>query len=99
MQVKEELNLKPCPFCGGEAFTTIRRGEQYKALFVECYYCGVLMPIREDKSFSYLRNKDNRDKTTLDILSSTFKREIEEKWNVREETDDAAYSFAGFWRA
>ena len=81
--MEEYIELKPCPFCGGNAFPTIKRGERYKALFVECEDCGVMLPIYESRLLSYSRDKKKYGETTLSNQIEWHKTEIEEKWNTR----------------
>lgn len=40
-----EAELKPCPFCGGEA--TLRKSEETKLYHIACFECGC----RQDSSY------------------------------------------------
>lgn len=76
-----ELNLKPCPFCGGRAFPIVRKGEKYKAVFVECEDCGANIPIAEHKIYSHMRPAYGKSITERLVESNIFG--IEDSWNTR----------------
>lgn len=38
--LKFEISLKPCPFCGGEAYFDMKPCEEGYRTFVRCVVCG-----------------------------------------------------------
>lgn len=62
------MELKPCPFCGGEASLSEGRKNSMPHAYVECLECGASSDISEKPVLKY--NTDSVD-------------EVIEKWNKR----------------
>ena len=72
-----DLELKPCPFCGGEATFEVERecfghGEYHNKHFVKCKECGAKSP----SQFEYLIDTDD------------CKVIVKNKWNRRVTSND-----------
>ena len=53
------IELKPCPFCGGEARKNAQTVKGFRLLYVECKRCGATGSIiRTDKP--RVKDEDNR---------------------------------------
>lgn len=76
MTQMSEIGLKPCPFCGGEAYyrtPTHLKGTAFDVMMVECKQCGAspyAVEVYENDT------EENKRKT------------ISEFWNRRADTDD-----------
>ena len=58
-----EETLKPCPFCGGEAFRRDRVVEGHKVYRIYCKMCGVMMvsPVPDYVAELWNRRKQEDD--------------------------------------
>ena len=78
--------LKPCPFCGGEAEFRIVSGEEYKALAVVCSDCGATGKKIESRLIAYMRPRPRiGEKTRLDHVIDLYGEDASEAWNRRVE--------------
>ncbi len=76
--------LKPCPFCGGEAKSTIELCgaiDHWVLATVHCPRCH----IKISKSSNYFVESNNNDVTFLDMLQ--LMADVIYKWNNRNETN------------
>jgi Lar family restriction alleviation protein len=69
----EKYELKPCPFCGGEAEIILVGNsiEGYSKVDVHCHCCGMGRTYRKLKGMN----------------SNTIRSQVAEKWNRRADND------------
>lgn len=67
-----ELNIKKCPFCGGEPILTSTRGRYGFFAFVHCSFCG-----SQGKTYSIGKTRDD------DWAESSASNNAIKAWNTR----------------
>ena len=77
-----ETELKPCPFCNGEA--EIKKGKAYyiDAVYAHCTKCGATMPKVPINHLFYTQGKEVRLTEEQAIMKTA------NQWNRRAENDD-----------
>lgn len=76
--------LKPCPFCGGEAYITMQRdSEWYKEWYsVVCGECG-----SEIKDVNRFMCDRTRERHWSENLKKEIEKSLTDKWNRRAENE------------
>lgn len=73
------IDLKPCPFCGGEGelFERWARSGDKAFCFVKCETCGV------QTRPAFINNAGDLDDEELDLAFDDAARKVSRRWNAR----------------
>ena len=70
------MELKPCPFCGGEAETWRRGGRHGLFVFVQCGVCNAQTRVKNARATDEFEDDD-------EFCNQTAVQEVQRLWNMR----------------